>query len=348
MTAFAPPDGTDVSALTDDAGPRRSSTPSWWPWLERVRRVLLGVYGVAYVAWFFKFGVIIDRISVVISVALFLIIGYIGKPLRAWLQLPLDLALYALMWFAYDESRGAADRAGLPLQVESVRNIDRAMFFGNDPNVWLQRQFHSKGNVGVHDVIASVEYFSHFLVPIAIIAVLWITNRVAWVRFMRRFATVLALGCIGFVLLPTAPPWMAAGGDKTIRLDALPPLARTASRGWKHIGLEGFVHQWDAGRDWANPTAAMPSLHAAFALFVVVFFFPRIRSWRWRALLLVHPFLMALSLVYLAEHYVIDVLAGWALVGLSFLIWGWIERRRTEPTTMDSGPTTEVKMEIAT
>jgi membrane-associated phospholipid phosphatase len=299
-----------------------------WPWLATIRRILLAAYGIAYIAWFFKYGVIIDRISVVISVAVFLVIGYIGKPLRAWLRLPLDMALYALMWFIYDESRGAADRVGMPLQVESVRNIDRFLFFGTDPTVWLQRQFYSKTTVGIHDVVGSIEYFSHFFLPIAVIAVLWISNRRAWVRFMRRFATVLAMACVGFVLLPTAPPWMAAGGDKKIRLNALPPLTRTSSRGWQHIGFEGFVHQWNAGRDWANPTAAMPSLHGAFALFVVVFFFPRIRSWRWRVVLLVHPLLMGLSLVYFAEHYVIDVLAGWVLVGISFLIWAWIERPR--------------------
>jgi PAP2 superfamily len=339
--------GDTITAALSDASPQRAPDSAHWPWLIQIRRLLLGVYGIGYVAWFFKFGVIIDRISVIISVAAFLVIGHIGKPLRAWLHLPLDLVLYALMWFAYDESRGAADRAGLPLQVESVRNIDRVLFFGSDPTVWLQRQFYSKTDVGIHDVIASIEYFSHFLVPVVVIAVLWITNRPAWVRFMRRFATVLGLACVSFVLLPTAPPWMAAGGDPTIRLDALPPLTRMTSRGWKHIGFEGFVHQWDAGRDWTNPIAAMPSLHGAFALFVVVFFFPQIRSWRWRSLLLVHPFLMGLSLVYLAEHYVIDVIAGWTIVGLSFWIWARIEGRIADRST-PSATSDQPDLEFAT
>ena len=144
---------------------------------------------------------------------------------------------------------------------------------------------------------------------------------------MRRFATVLALGCLIYVLLPTAPPWMAGGGSRSIPLDALPPLQRTAGRGWRHIGLEGFVQIWDTGRDWANPTAAMPSLHAAIALFIVVFFWPMVRR-RWlRGLMVLHPILMGMALVYLAEHYVIDVLAGWFIVAMSFWAWAWIERR---------------------
>jgi membrane-associated phospholipid phosphatase len=310
-------------------------------WMGRVRLALLIVYGVAYLAWFFEYGVIIDRISVGVSVAVFLVIGHIGKPWSAWRTLPFGLALYAAMWFAYDETRGAADRLGMPLQVESVRNIDRVLFLGADPVVWLQRNFLG-AEVRFYDVIASVWYFSHFVVPVAAIAILWITNRQQWARFMRRFATVLAIACAMFVLLPTAPPWMAAGGDKRIRLDALPPLRRTSGNGWRHLGFDGFVHVWVDGRDWSNTTAAMPSLHAAFSLFVVVFFWPMI-SRRWlRLLTLVYPLVMGISLVYLGEHYVIDVLAGWAVVGLSFWMWARIERswkrRRDTDAVLDAEP----------
>ncbi len=328
QAAVEPPPGDVGAHVVETATIPEADTASApaRPWLTRVRRALLVAYAVAYLAWFFEYGVIIDRVSVVLSVTVFVVIGHIGKPWRAWVRLPFDLLLYGAMWFAYDETRGAADRVGMPLQVESVRNIDRVLFLGADPTVWLQRNFHDPVDVGVHDVIASIEYFSHFVVPVAVIAVLWITNRALWARFMRRFATVLAIACTMFVLLPTAPPWMAGGGDRAIRLDALPPLRRTAGRGWRHIGFEGFVHVWVKGRDWSNPTAAMPSLHAAFSLFVVLFFWPMVQR-RWlRALMLLHPILMGVALVYLAEHYVIDVLAGWAVVLLSFWMWARIER----------------------
>lgn len=291
-----------------------------------IRRGLLGAYGVAYLVWFVEYGVIIDRVSVLLSISAFLLVGHIGKPLRDWLFLPIGLVLYATMWFAYDESRGAADRVGLPLQVESVRNIDRFIFFGTDPPVWLQQHFR-RDTVGVQDVVASVAYFSHFIVPVVAIAVLWITNRTLWARFMRRFATVLAIACVMFVLLPTAPPWMAAGGSRSIPLDALPPLDRTAGRGWSHLGFDGFIHVWVAGRDWSNTTAAMPSLHAGFSLFVVMFFWPMVRRRSLRGAMVLYPIVMGWALVYLAEHYVIDVLAGWAVVVCSFWLWARIEHR---------------------
>ncbi|MET0143689.1 MAG: phosphatase PAP2 family protein [Ilumatobacteraceae bacterium] len=295
------------------------------PW-QRVRAVLLAGYLVGYVVWFYVNGIIIDRISVTISVVALLVLLHVGRSLFEWFRLAIDLLLYAAMWWVYDETRGIADRLGAPVQIESTINIDRFLFFGTDPNVWMQQTFYSADHVYWYDIAASIFYYTHFVVPIAVIVFLWVSDRREWVRFMSRFATVLFVACISFVVLPTVPPWMAAGGDPRRPLDALEPLARPAGRGWQHLGLHGFVHAWETGRDWSNQVAAMPSLHAAFALFVVVFFLPWI-PWRpVKVLVFVFPLGMAVALVYLAEHYVIDVLAGWAVVGLSFLVWNRIER----------------------
>lgn len=295
----------------------------------QLRLALVAAYVVGYVWWFFAHGIIIDRISVLISVAIFLVIASLGRPPRFWLMMFGDLALFVLMWLAYDESRGVADRLGFPIQVESVRNIDRVLFLGADPVVWLQETFYRAGDVQWYDVVGSMIYYSHFIVPPVVIAALWFVNRHQWVRYMRRFATLLFAACATFVLLPTAPPWMAGGGSNQLglELDALPPIARPTGRGWRYLGLDGFVQAWDHGRDWANQVAALPSLHAAFALFVVVFFFPWVRDWRLRALMLLYPLAMAVALAYFGEHYIVDAIAGWAIVGAAFLLWNRIERR---------------------
>ncbi|MEZ5410849.1 MAG: phosphatase PAP2 family protein [Acidimicrobiales bacterium] len=294
------------------------------------RRVGLVGYILGYLIWFFTKGMIVDRISVTISVAALMAIVNLGRPLRVWLTLLADLVLYGGMWVAYDETRGVADGVGLPLQVQSVINIDRVIGLGHQPNVVLQEHFYHPDVVRWYDVVASIVYFSHFVVIVILIAALWVWNRQQWIRLMRRTSTVLLLACIGYVLLPTAPPWMAAGGDPSNKLDALPPLARPAGRGWTHLGMHSFVHAWETGRDWVNRTAAMPSLHGAFALLVVVWLWPHVKRRELRYLMLAYPLSMLLSLVYLAEHYVIDVLAGWAAVGLSFAVWTAIERRMAE------------------
>jgi membrane-associated phospholipid phosphatase len=53
----------------------------------------------------------------------------------------------------------------------------------------------------------------------------------------------------------------------------------------------------------------MPSLHFAFSLLAVLFVAGLLRS-RWRLLLYAYPLLMAFTLVYTGEHYLIDVVSG--------------------------------------
>jgi membrane-associated phospholipid phosphatase len=297
-----------------------SRDPFFW-----FRALAMTAYGATYVWWFRSRGLLIDRISVALSVAIFLACAFAGKPWRRWLLLLVDAALYALMWFGYEMTRGAADHLGLPLQVQSVRNIDRFLFFGHDPNVWMQQHFYEAGHVRWYDDVASSVYYTHFVFPVVALAVLWAASRVQWVRFLKRFATVLAAGCVGFVLLPTAPPWMASSLKYRYRLFA--PLARHTGRGFTDMGFKGFVKGWQHALDWGNVVAAMPSLHSAFSLFVPAFFLPWLKPKWLKALVLVFPVLMLASLVYFGEHWVIDGLVGWLLVGCSFLFWNRIERR---------------------
>jgi membrane-associated phospholipid phosphatase len=305
-----------------------------------IRRILIGTYAVGYVAWFAINGIIIDRISVLWSFAIFLGVASVGKPWRAWRRTAIDLGLFVGMWLAYDESRGIADGLGMPIQVESVRNIDRFLLLGRDGPVVLQDWFLAPaGTVRWYDVIGSCVYYSHFIVPPLVLGILWWRNRDEWIRYMRRFATVIFIACTMFVLLPTAPPWMAAGGSNKpeFQYDALPPLRRPTGNGWRHLGLDSFVEAWDTGRDWANEVAAMPSLHSAYALFIVVFFWPKIRPTWLRLVLLTYPLIMAVALMYFAEHYLVDALAGWAAVGVAFLVWNRLEARWTTAEAASDG-----------
>jgi membrane-associated phospholipid phosphatase len=67
-------------------------------------------------------------------------------------------------------------------------------------------------------------------------------------------------------------------------------------------------------------------------MLICLFLWPRLGR-RWRPLLVAYPIGMGLSLVYLGEHYMIDILLGWVYAGATILIvnWGferWVEPRR--------------------
>jgi len=286
-----------------------------------VRVTLIVAYAIGYCWWLRVEGLPIDRISVAISVALFLACGFIGKPRHVWRTLAIDSVLYAGMWYAYERSRSAADALGFPVQVSAVRNIDQFMFFGYDPNVVLQDHFWQK-SVRWWDEIASTTYYTHFVFPVIALAILWVVSHRQWVRYMKRFATLLGIACLMFVALPTAPPWMAS---KQYHL--LDPLSRNAGRGFVALGFKGFVKSYNVALGNGNAIAAMPSLHASFALVVPAFFLPWIKPTWLKGLVLLFPVAMLTSLVYLAEHWVIDGLVGWLIVAGSFWFWNRMERR---------------------
>ena len=297
--------------------------------LRSIRFGLFLVYGLVFI-WSFAYnGLPVARLAVLAWVSVAFIISAIGKPSQQQRQMIGDLTLYAGMWLSYDYSRGIADSVGFPLQVELPRNIDRFLFFGTDPNVWIQEQF-LRPTIQWYDVMGSLVYFTHFIFPVALSVYFWIRHRTEWVRYVRRFATVLFAGVATYIVLPTAPPWMASSPESPYQI--MEPLERTTGRGWNWLGLETVNSVILRGQQWANPTAAVPSLHAAFALFMVVFIWKRVES-RWvQGLLALFPVAMGLCLVYFAEHYVIDVLMGWAYVGASFWLWGRWERRRARPS----------------
>lgn len=311
-----------ISPTEEPSDPRASSTG-----LRRLRRFLFVVYGSVFVWSFANNGLPVARLAVLGWVAVAFIISAITKPTRQQLQMVGDLTLYALMWLSYDYSRGIADSFGFPLQVEMPRNVDRFLFFGTDPNVWMQKTFLGD-SIRWYDTVGSLVYFTHFLFPVALSVILWMRNREQWIRYIRRFATVLFAGVLTYIVLPTAPPWMASSNRHPYRI--MEPLTRTTGRGWNALGLNTVNSVILRGQQWANPTAAIPSLHAAFALFMVVFLWPRVQRLWIRVILVSFPVAMALSLVYFAEHYVIDIIVGWLYVAGAFWFWNRREKKSSE------------------
>ena len=293
--------------------------------IKNLRWLLLTLYCCAFVYSFAQNGLPVARMAVLGWVSAAFILGNVGKPWRKQWQMIGDLTFYACMWLSYDYSRGIADSFGFPLQVELPRNIDKVLFFGNDPNVWMQDQLWNK-NIQWYDVFGSIVYFTHFFVPVATSVYLWIRYREQWLRYIRRFASVLFAGVATYVVMPTVPPWMAA--DEKYPYQILEPLQRSTGRGWNWLELETVSNVLLRGQQWANPTAALPSLHAAFALFVIVFFWQKMTNKWVRYSSLLFPLSMAWCLVYFAEHYITDIVAGWAYVGASFWFWNRWEAKR--------------------
>jgi membrane-associated phospholipid phosphatase len=248
------------------------------------------------------------------------------RPWRRHLAFARDWLPILVLLVLYDVSRGFADEL-LPVHIQPMITADRALF-GVIPTVWLQEHLYVPGVVRWWDVGVSFVYFSHFVVSLTIAVVLWLRNRTVWLAFMRRWFLLTFTGLVTYFLFPAAPPWYAAKQGYIAET-----VYRTSSDGWHEIGLRSAGKLISAGQAMSNPVAAMPSLHSAFAMLVVAFFFARVGR-RWIPVLLLYPLAMTFTLVYAGEHYVIDVLVGWTYVALTLVVMGaaerWWSARRAE------------------
>ncbi|WP_377322715.1 phosphatase PAP2 family protein [Pimelobacter simplex] len=241
-----------------------------------------------------------------------------------------------LLFYLY--SRGVSDDLGIfSVHFTEPIEADRWLFGGTLPTQFLQEHL-----CGVpcrqslaprwYDVVLTTVYYSHFFAALAIGAVLWKRKRDEWIYFMRRYLVIISLSVICYVLYPMAPPWMAAR-DGYLTDD----VARITGRGWFDLtastGSTTTAHQNVS--TIGNQVAAMPSLHSALAIFIAWWVIARFASpWRWTVLL--YPASMLFSLVYYAEHYVIDEIAGALLVVVVMAGWAWWDRRRAARTPADA------------
>ena len=82
----------------------------------------------------------------------------------------------------------------------------------------------------------------------------------------------------------------------------------------------------EVGQGKANLVAAIPSLHAGLTMLLALFMWPRVKALG-KTLFMGYAFAMAFTLVYTAEHYVFDVLLGWALAATVIAVYTLIDRR---------------------
>ena len=87
---------------------------------------------------------------------------------------------------------------------------------------------------------------------------------------------------------------------------------------WHHVPIAHYGSLFEKGQNYANNVAAMPSLHAAYALLIALYLWKMVPPWA-RVLLALYPPAMAFALVYSGEHYLVDCFAGWAYAVAAFV-----------------------------
>lgn len=218
-------------------------------------------------------------------------LGIAAVPFLLW-------AGYALVFVGHVAFRAAGDE----LFTWRSLAVTESPILGMSASGWLQTRGPESY---VLDRLATGLHLVWFAFPIVVGVALTVWQRARLFEYFGWLTVCWYLADFGFLALPVIPPWMDDAGLRRVLLD----------RGWiEYAALD------------SNPVAAFPSLHACIPLAVGLFLWFRVPGARWAAMASgVIAFLTGAAVIYLGEHWVLDVVAGWALAGL--VAWLFVSAR---------------------
>ena len=174
---------------------------------------------------------------------------------------------------------------------------------------------------------------AHFVVTIGVFIVLYRRRKDVFPLYRNALAAMTGLAIVGFALFPLMPPRL---------LDAPCPPADFGGaciahemRNYNGATNFGFVDTLDVyGGPWdfddssiakmSNQYAAMPSLHIGWASWCAFGMFPLMRK-RWtKVATMLYPASTLFTIIVTGNHYWIDGIGGLIVLGLGFLIGGWM------------------------
>jgi hypothetical protein len=183
---------------------------------------------------------------------------------------------------------------------------------GLDWEAWLQRTF-------LHwpELVRGMNWFyvsSHFLVTGAFFIWLYWRNREGFAIFRDGFLLATAISLVIHWRYPTAPPRLANIGIKdTVDL-------------YSHLNIGKPHHE-----RFANPVAAVPSLHAGWAVALGIGLVMYARSFAGRLVGVLYPSAVLLTIVVTGNHFVFDAVAGVLVMAFGFALTVPFRLRTAEP-----------------
>jgi hypothetical protein len=223
-----------------------------------------------------------------------------------------DVAVIGLQMWAYMATYEMPNDDPVALErrvhVDYPVRVDCAIGLGVTPTMRLQRAFGRPGRINAAERVLVWSHWIWFLVPHGTACYLLVRHRERFPRGACLIYATFDVGLIGYWAVPTAPPWYAAARGRMA--DGRTPELR---RMMVEYGERFWKSRWQPlyGFLGGNPLAAMPSLHFATSVMAAHLLsetgaLAGAVGWAYAATL-------GVALVYLGEHYVVDLAAGLAL-----------------------------------
>jgi membrane-associated phospholipid phosphatase len=231
---------------------------------------------------------------------------------RWWAELAILTAGYAT-YHAVRNARGANSVADLDIagrNAVGVIQVEKSLHLYGERAI-QQFFLHWPDLVRMFNVVYTT---AHILVTAAVLVWLFVAAPGRYRRLRTALLISTGLALLGFAVFPVLPPRLLPAGYGFV--DTLQSLG----------GLWSF--STPAIEKIADPYAAMPSLHLAWATWCALAVYPATRRRSVRAAALAYPMIVAVVVIATGNHYVLDCIGG-AAIG----VLGWAVSVQSEATT---------------
>ena len=229
---------------------------------------------------------------------------------------PLDLlrqiALFAAAYYVYRLTRGIADDPGVAAtafaNARDLIDIERALNVFIEPSV----QAFVAGERWLMDIAAWLYINAQTSVTLGALAWIYVRRNASFYFVRNMFLVAFGIALVGYATFPTAPPrFLPEWGfiDSVAQLTGVPQ---------DSVTVDALF----------NPYAAVPSMHAGFALMIG---WPLARLVRHRTLKVfwaTYPLIVTFVIVATANHFLADAFLGAVTASLGALAARWLARAR--------------------
>lgn len=269
--------------------------------LVKRKHLILFSTALLYFCWVFFFvGLRPDHLFLIFII----IAGYIAHPFSK--KMVLGFMLFIIYWIIYDSMRVFPNYLFNSVRIMEPYTIEKTLFgITSSQGILSPNEYFASNSSSFLDVLSGFFYINWVPIPLLFALYLFFKNKTLLVHFFGAFLIVNLIGFVFYYIYPAAPPWYLEKYGTEIIYNT-PGSAAGLSRFDEFFNINLFHSLYEKN---SNVFAAMPSLHAAYPIIVLMY---GIRQKLRIGIIIFALFLIGIwfSAVYSGHHYVIDLLAG--------------------------------------
>lgn len=236
-----------------------------------------------------------------------------GRKIRLWNQLIFVGVIYA--GYEYTSSLASGSKSTAQANALTEVHIEKFFHIFNEQRIQSFVVQHAIWLIKLADLYYTTV---HFILPVVVFALLFGRYARRYIVWRNTMILLNLIALVVFILLPVMPPRLLPHAYGFVDTQSV----------YGGAGSLDATLMKDAG----NLYAAMPSLHMAWALWCTFSIVAAVRNRLGKVLLLLHPLITIFVVVVTANHFWLDIVAGFVDFYIAYFISGgrrlefWNER----------------------